>query len=349
MKKLAHLAAFSLCVFLLGCGPNKSGLELGEERLSDNEAKNTAAMIDAIKAISLQRNPTGTIKRFNQSKTLGCFDATFTVLNSLDNALQQGIFATVSTYPAKIRFASATKDDDREKDFRGMSIQVQGVAGDSLWGDSGQQDFLLNSYPALFAANPADFLDFINATRDGQLWRYFITPGHFYSLAVVLKGREKITNPFSISYWSTTPYRFGDDASRAVKYAVRPCSTSPAEIDIERHRDFLSDAMQAHLRRSDACFDFMVQFQTDADSMPIENAAIIWNESVSPFIKLAEIRIADGTTSTSTVDNCETMTFNPWQSLAAHQPLGSINRARKPIYAEIGAFRQQENRLRETR
>jgi hypothetical protein len=40
------------------------------------------------------------------------------------------------------------------------------------------------------------------------------------------------------------------------------------------------------------------------------------------------------------------MRFNPWQSVAAHQPLGGINRSRKPIYAEIGPFRDQQNRRR---
>lgn len=73
-------------------------------------------------------------------------------------------------------------------------------------GEPGQQDFLLNSYPVLFAADPGDFLDFIEASRDGRLWRYFINPGHFYSLGIVLKGREEIENPFAIDYWSTTAF-----------------------------------------------------------------------------------------------------------------------------------------------
>jgi hypothetical protein len=104
--------------------------------------------------------------------------------------------------------------------------------------------------------------------------------------------------------------------------------------------------MQQHLRREQVCLDFMVQFQSDPDSMPIENAAITWDEAESPFIPLAQLRIDQGGTSSSTADNCEAMTFNPWRSLAAHRPLGGINRARRPIYAEIGEFRQRENRLR---
>jgi len=349
MKRAAYW--FLLCLYpaLLACSPADGGLQLGEERLSPKEAEITAAMIAAIEAASLQRYPTGTVQRFNQSKTLGCFDASFTVAEHLDPGLQQGIFIPGARYPVQLRFANATEEDDREKDFRGLSIKLHNITGAPLWGEAGIQDFLLNSYPALFAANPGDFLDFINATRDGKLWRYFINPAHFYSLTVVLRGREKIDNPFAIQYWSTTPYRFGADATSAVKYSVRPCESSAPAVAVARHKDFLAEAMQDQLRRGGACFDFIVQFQTDPDTMPIENAAVIWDEAESPFIKVAKIRIENDSTSAATAGNCEAMRFNPWQSIAAHQPLGGINRTRKPIYAEIGEFREQQNRLRNQR
>jgi hypothetical protein len=90
----------------------------------------------------------------------------------------------------------------------------------------------------------------------------------------------------------------------------------------------------------------MVQFQRNPDTMPIEDAAVIWDESVSPFIKVASIHIGSAATSKATADRCEAMTFNPWQSQAEHRPLGGINRTRKPIYSEIGQFRGEQNRLR---
>src|SRR5690606_34595502 len=98
----------------------------------------------------------------------------------------------------------------------------------------------------------------------------------FYSLGIVLKGREKITDPLSIQYWSTTPYRFGDDITKAVKYSLKPCESSTYKPEVKLHNDFLTDAMQAHLAKSPACFDFMVQFQTDPALMPIEDASVIW-------------------------------------------------------------------------
>ena len=104
--------------------------------------------------------------------------------------------------------------------------------------------------------------------------------------------------------------------------------------------------MQQQLQAGGACFDFLVQFQTDPDTMPIEDAAVIWDESVSPFIRVARMQINGGATTEATTSHCESMTFNPWQSLAEHRPLGGINRTRKPIYSEIGQFRQEQNRLR---
>ena len=35
----------------------------------------------------------------------------------------------------------------------------------------------------------------------------------------------------------------------------------------------------------------------------------------------------------------EELVFNPWQSLAAHQPLGGINRLRKPVYLSSAEHR----------
>lgn len=348
MNRLPRAPLLGLLLLLAACGPGDGGLELGEERISPDEADNTAAMIEAIKAVALAEHPTGVIERLNQSKSLACFDARFAVVDGLDANLQQGVFTPGAIYPARLRFASARQEDDRDKDFHGVSIKLEDVVGPTLWGEQGYQVFLLNSSPALFAANPGDFRDFIEATRDGKVWRYFINPSHFYSLPIVLSGRAEIDNPFAIRYWSTTPYRFGDDVTRAVKYSLRPCAPPP-DFTVEKHQDFLTDAMREHLRITPACFDFMVQFQTDPDSMPIENSAVAWDESVSPFIKLAEIRIEEGATSADTRDSCESMSFNPWQSLEAHRPLGGINRVRKPIYGEIGEFRQRENQLRQAR
>ena len=348
--KSPPVAALLLAAALAGCGPGYTVLPPGQESPGAWEAEITTRMIDAIREISLQRNPQGTLLRFNQAKSLGCLDATFTVKPDLPPALREGVFAEPRSYPARLRFASATEFDDREKDFRGLSIKLSGVSGEPLWGQPGEQDFIFNSHPVLFAGDPADFLDFIEASRDDSLWRYFLNPSHFYSLRIILGGREKIDNPFAIRYWSTTPYRYGDDPATAVKYSVRPCPGSDTPAPVERHENFLSEAMSAQLAGSTVCLEFMVQFQTDPEQMPVENAAVEWDEATAPFTPVATLTIEDQDfMAQDRSAACESLRFNPWQSLAAHRPLGGINRVRKPVYSEIGEFRLQENRAREAK
>ena len=74
--------------------------------------------------------------------------------------------------------------------------------------------------------------------------------------------------------------------------------------------------------------------------MPIEDAAIEWKERGSPYRLVARIRIrkqeldAPGRT-----DLCEQLSFNPWNCLVDHRPLGSFNRARREIYRAMAEFR----------
>jgi hypothetical protein len=86
----------------------------------------------------------------------------------------------------------------------------------------------------------------------------------------------------------------------------------------------------------------MVQFQTDPDRMPIEDASVEWPREASPYVPVARLRIPPQTfDDPARVAQCEQMAFNPWHCLEAHRPLGNMNRARRRIYAEMAAFRSQ--------
>lgn len=346
-RSFLHCTALAVfCLQIAACDGSRAPAP-GEERAASDEHQITAQMIDAIKAISLERHPSGAVKRFNQAKGVACLKADFHVPDTLPETLQQGLFAQPGHHRAYIRFANASTTDDRDKDFRGMSIKVFDVDGESLWGEDGVQDFLLNSYPALFAGTPAEFAGFVQATRDNALWRFFIKPGNWDSLWIVFKGRERISSPLDIRYWSTTPYRFGPDKSVAVKYSTRPCSTVRSDMPDDPGPDYLREAVARHLDKAPACFDFMVQFQKDAEAMPIEDASVIWDESASPFQTVARITIRDQAfTTDEALASCERQTFNPWQSLRAHQPIGGINRVRRAVYSELATFRMEQNRAR---
>jgi hypothetical protein len=97
------------------------------------------------------------------------------------------------------------------------------------------------------------------------------------------------------------------------------------------------------LSQADATFDFCVQFQTDPEKMPIENAMVEWDEKASPYRKVATIRIPQQAfESFDQMGLAETIAFNPWSSLQEHQPLGGMNRARRAIYTELAKLRHAE-------
>ena len=298
-----------------------------------------------VKTITLAETKNSVVPRFNQQKTVACVKAEFVVHQNIPNELKYGIFSKPSTHPAMLRFANASNRDDSKKDIRGLSIKLSNVNGPVLWGDPGVQDFLLNSYPALFVATPEDFLEFIRARQENKLLHFFFNPfnSHLKSLWIVSKARKKHLSPLDIRYWSTVPFRLGEDESNVVKYSVTPCSNYKTTKAVNAGKDQLRAAIKAHLEQEPACFNFGLQTQTYPKTMPIEDASIIWDEEVSPFQTVATIKIENQDfDNPESLANCERSSFNPWQSLAAHQPLGRMNEVRRMVYANAAKLRNKE-------
>jgi len=98
------------------------------------------------------------------------------------------------------------------------------------------------------------------------------------------------------------------------------------------------------LAGEDVDFDFLVQLQTDAHRMPIENAAVKWPERLSPFVPVATVRIAKQTfDSPEQLRFARYLSYNPWHCLPEHRPLGNQNRARYRMYQAAAALRQTED------
>ena len=304
-----------------------------------------AEMNQSIAAIGRAEQEAGRIPRLNQAKTVACVDAEFAVHADIPEALKQGIFAQPATYPARLRFANGINRDDSEKDIRGLSIRLTRVEGQPLWGESGYQDFLLNSYPALFVATPEDFLAFIKTRQTGNKLGFFLNPldPHLKSLWIVFKSRKKHLSPLDIRYWSTVPFRLGA-GGLVVKYSVIPCSDYRTGQAVEPGPNQLRAALKAHLQQTTARFQFAVQTQLDPHTMPIDDASVVWDESASPFQTVATITIRDQDLDhPDALDACERSSFNPWQCLPAHEPLGRMNEVRRFVYAQAAAGRNKES------
>jgi hypothetical protein len=85
----------------------------------------------------------------------------------------------------------------------------------------------------------------------------------------------------------------------------------------------------------------LVQLYVNDEKTPIENPMQEWREEDSPFIKLATINIpAQKFDFDERKRLDEGLSFNPWHTLPAHAPLGSVNLARKHVYQEMAKARR---------
>jgi hypothetical protein len=311
---------------------------LAEEVVDPDEAAVATAFVEFLKTTSTKHHPSGTVPRFNQGRAAGCVDAEFVVADGLPQDLRVGLFANPGTYKARIRFANATSQSDKERDVRGMSIKVSSAGRENLTPGVSDHDFILNSHPVMMVGHTRTFLDLLKAVEQGGAAEglFFVT--HPHAAAVALASRQHATSHLEIPYWSTTPYLFGP--GRAVKYSVRPSSPRKTALPDPLTDDYLRERLVAHLAREEARFDFLVQFQTDARKMPIEDASVEWREQESPFRPVAEIRIPVQAIESAGGASCEQLSFNPWHAPADHRPLGDFNRARRNIYDAMAAFRR---------
>ncbi len=245
-----------------------------EDTVSPDEAALTTEFVEFLKTASAKRYPSGTMKRFNQGRQTAFVQADFIVPEGLPEAHRVGLFASPRTYPAWIRFANAASDSDKERDIRGMSIQVTNVDGENLTPGAGTQDFVLNSHPVMIAGTTRDFLELLRANEAGGVRRivYFVT--HLNSARIGAAARQNPSSHLDIQYWSTTPYQFGPN--RVVKYAVRPTSRRTSRKPETLSDTYLADNMRAHLDQEEATFDFLIQFHVDDRRTPIEDASVEW-------------------------------------------------------------------------
>ncbi|PSN12927.1 catalase [filamentous cyanobacterium CCT1] len=331
-------------------------LELGQEYIPPNEAEAIATVLQINERI-LNKTEKPVVKRGEHSKGHGCIRGRLVVdAGVADNPkLQVGLFKDPGeAFSVCIRYSNFSVKDDARGDLRGMAIKVFDVPGEKVLEaekDEHTQDFLLVDYPVFVVRNAKDYIDLfleIERTKSRSPVGFFITGFNpfrwrWHELLIGLAYRLKtVPSLFEAQYWSMTPYRLG---AEAVKLTLIPAPENRRGSFWRRlgprSKDYLREGMRDHLGDRGAAFDLWVQFQTDADKMPIEDPTIRWT---SPFHKVATLTIPPQTfESPEQVEFCENLSFTPWHSLVAHQPLGGINRTRKIVYEQISRIRNQLN------
>lgn len=343
---------------------NRTRDGLIEEGLQGDE---TYAGIRQRKEYATSRGKDGPViyRRDVHIKSHGCLKATFTV-PQLAERYQWGVFSEPQSYAAWVRFSNGdyVLQPDKTPDARGMAVKLMGVEGEKLleWqSNATTQDFVMMNSKNYFIRELDDYVELTKylAKEDnfgyflnGWSWNPFSWRWRELRLVLGTKKPPPVT-PLLTQYFSASAYKLGPDQN--IKFSARPVQCDVGEDArpplpktrwkaSKKDYNFLRLRMAEQLEAGPACFDFMVQHQVPGKPMPVEDATIVWSEKDSPFIPIARLEIPAQTFNTDAQDQfCEGLSFNPWHSLPAHEPIGVFNRVRKALYEEVAKYRRSAN------
>jgi catalase len=287
------------------------------------------------------------------------------VAEGLPAELAQGLFAQPGGHEAILRFSTNAGDilDDSIRLPRGVALKILDVEGERLPGSEGDttQDFILVNGPAFAAPNPKKFLGnlkLLAPTTDKGEGAKKLLSAVFRGVEATLEavgaestflnslGGAKPVHPLGATYFSQTAFRYGDYIA---KFQLVPVSGikdyADETINSTGRPDAIREAMNELLIEQGGRWELRVQLCTDLDTMPVEDATIVWDEEKSPFRTVATLVVEPQPawilgTSEKTED---ALAFSVWHGLVAHQPLGGINRVRKSAYQFSADYRGRFN------
>jgi hypothetical protein len=328
----------------------------GQEYPEKNEDKIAGKIIKLLQNQMLRLYEKNKKKQLRQihPKMNGCVKAEFIVEKHLSEDLKVGLFKEERSFPSWIRFSNGdTKPlPDWKKDIRGFAIKIMNVPGKKIVESKpnvGNHDFILMNTKNFVSKKVKHFFRILKVVtipyKPGTFFpKLFSILGSIPILVRATKAKIKCDHPFNVSYFSTVPYRFGDE-TKAVKYAAIPSEENKLVYTDIINKDFLRTNMAATLLKHEITYNFFIQFQTDPVKMPIENPTVVWD---SPLIKVATIRIPTQVFDTPEQNDFgDNLSFNSWHALPEHKPLGNFNRVRKRIYEEMYDFRHKHNKIKD--
>lgn len=336
-----------------------------EQRRSD-EAEVTRGLEDTFRTIlDTTSRDYGHAVRGVHAKGHGIVQGTLTVHDGLPPELAQGLFARAGAYEAILRFSTSPGDilDDAVSAPRGIALKVLGVPGERLPGsDDGDQDFLMVNGPVFGAPTPAVFhknLKLLAATTDraeGLKKAWSATARALEGALEALGGKSMLLrqlggapelHPLGETYFSQTAYRYGDHIA---KFMLRPVSAGLTErtgdtVNVHDRPDALREDIAEVMIEQGGTWDLCAQLCADLDTMPVEDPTVPWNEELSPFSPVATFAAGPqrAWVHPTSERHEDMLSFSPWHGLAAHRPLGAINRVRQQVYAFSAGYRAERN------
>jgi hypothetical protein len=288
------------------------------------------------------------------------------VFGGLAAPLAQGLFTSPGSYDVMMRFSTLPGDilDDSISVPRGLAIKLFDVAGDRLAGSEADttQDFVFVNGPAFAAPTPKAFLANLKMlakttdTGEGlkkalsstlQVVDAALEAVGIQSPTIQTLGGAPNTHPLGETYYTQVPFRYGDYVAKLSLAPVSPNMTTLTgdKVETSGRPNALREDIGEVLIEQDSVWELRVQLCTDLEAMPIEDASVVWDEKQSPFVPIARLTVpAQLSWEHGASDGQDkVIAFSPWHGLAAHQPIGGVNRARKPTYEASAKFRGEFN------
>lgn len=341
----------------------------GAEHRSEHEEQVIASLEEVfVEMAKTVAKDEGHAHRAVHAKGQGLLRGHLMVLEEIPHELRQGLFESAQEYDAVARFSSppAEQLSDEVSTPRAIALKILNVKGLRAegGGEQGSQDFLMvNNSPAFATPGPEGFLRkfrLLAMTTERMPKTKALLSKLLQATEVLLEkvgsgspsvreaGGQPQVHPLGETYYSQVPFRYGEYIA---KFSLVPVSSSLTSLsgqgvpengdDTQRHA--ISNAIEQLTVPAE--WELRVQLCRDFRTMPIEDASVVWPEDASPYQPVARLRVSaqqtwDSSTSPSMED---AMAFSPWNALAAHQPLGALNRARRVVMKASREFRSGFN------
>lgn len=337
------------------------------ETIAPDEAETIAGLNESFQEIlDTTSKDYGHAVRAVHAKAHGIARGTLTIAANLPPQLAQGIFATPGTHEAVIRISTNAGDilDDSVSLPRGLALKILDVDGDRLPGSEGNtvQDFIMVNGPAFSAPDAKAFgknLKLLTKTTDRfeSVKKAMSATFRVVESALEAVGGESATlktlggappvHPLGETYYTQTPFRYGDYVAKLALFPVSPGLTRLTGdlVDVTARPDALREVVRDEMIELGGTWELRVQLNTDLDAMPIEDSSVVWNEKESPFVTVATLEVPPQLSWEHGVTDRtdDALVYSVWDGVTAHQPLGGINRARKSTYELSSQFRGQFN------
>lgn len=322
---------------------NKKFDELNEEEKSllEINKKSIADFVEQSSSISDVNYAT----RSAHAKTYSVLKGKFVINPDIPGELKQ--FFDREKFDIIIRFSNAhlkIKNSKKDIPAYGFSVKIKDENGILI------ANYPLVNFPLFPVNSVSTFLKLFTSVNNFFMKKWsklfplitqiFKAAPSVFTLSF-LKNIAKILskkNDFILSfdYYSVGAYRLGENM---IKIKLRPKG-------VYKHfgkKIKTREAIENYFKSNDFSADILIQFCYDVKDQPINKLNVEWKNS--PFIKIGEVKIEEG--SLPEPRNCENelLSFNPFESKSIFQPVGKIQKLRDEAYKVSFQTRKKINKL----